>query len=282
MEQAIKINPDMLQAHERLALVLQEMGDRAGAIREYETGLLKTAPDYVGTKFNLAELYIAAGRPADAIRLMQPLVRPNSDKRALMVLANAYLAAGDAKKAVPLYTQALLYDRKDITVALALGTAQRMAGLENAALDQLKQVVAAAPNSGVVWYQLGLTYAALQRYADAKPALVRAIELEPKSLIFRDALGRMLLAAHEPTAALTVFQEMTKASDAGIGVYDGLADAYVALDRPRGCRWRLARCGEALPERPRRLCAAWGNAGRTRQIRGSIERAGRRQPARAG
>ena len=145
LEQAIKINPDMLQAHERLALVLQEMGDRAGAIREYETGLLKTAPDYVGTKFNLAELYIAAGRPADAIRLMQPLVRPNSDKRALMVLANAYLAAGDAKKAVPLYTQALLYDRKDITVALALGTAQRMAGLENAALDQLKQVVAAAP-----------------------------------------------------------------------------------------------------------------------------------------
>jgi len=35
LEQAVKIDPDMLPAHERLALVLQEMGDQAGAIREY-------------------------------------------------------------------------------------------------------------------------------------------------------------------------------------------------------------------------------------------------------
>jgi tetratricopeptide (TPR) repeat protein len=233
LEQALKIDPSMLAAHERLGLVLQGMGDPAGAIREYELGLLTTKPDYAGAKVNLGELYVAAGRPADAVRLLEPLVKPGTqDKRALLALANAYLESGQAKQAVPLYSSALLYDRRDMGVALALGTAQRMAGLNAAALDQLQQVTKNAPDSGMAWYQLGLTYAALQRYADAKPAFVKAIEIDPKSILFRLALGDTMLAAHEPGAALAVFQEITRSDAAGLPAYDGIAQAYVALERP--------------------------------------------------
>ncbi len=250
LEQAIKLTPDLMPAHERLGVVLQAMGDRAGALREYELGLLRTPPDYVGAKFNLGELYTAAGRPADAIRLLEPLVKLNSDKHALVVLGNAYVMAGEAKKAVPLYSQALLYDRNDNAVALALGTAQRLAGLDNAALDRLQELVKSAPEAGVGWYQLGLTYAALQRYDDAKAALVKAIELNPKSLDFRGALGETMLAAHEPTAALAVFQEMTKADDAGLAAYDGVARSYAALDRPADAEQALRDAVARFPKNP--------------------------------
>jgi tetratricopeptide (TPR) repeat protein len=233
LEQALKIDPSLLAAHERLGLVLQGMGDRDGAIREYELGLLKTKPDYMGAKVNLGELYIAAGRPADAVRLLEPLVKPGTqDKRALLALANAYLESGQAKQALPLYSSALLYERSDMGVALALGTAQRIAGLNDAALDQLQQVVKNTPDSGMAWYQLGLTYAAAQRYADAKTAFVKAIEIDPKAIPFRMALGEAMLAAHEPSAALAVFQEITQSDAAGLPAYDGIARAYVALERP--------------------------------------------------
>jgi tetratricopeptide (TPR) repeat protein len=250
LEQAIKLSPDLPAAHERLGVVLQDMGDRAGAIREYELGLLHTPPDYVGAKFNLGELYIAAGRPGDTIRLLEPLVKPNSDKHSLLVLGNAYLVAGDAKKAVPLYAQALLYDRNDNAVALALGTAQRLAGLDNASLERLQELVRTAPDSAAAWYQLGLTEAAMQRYDDAKAAFVKAIELEPKRLDIRGALGETLLAAHEPTAALTVFQEMTKADDAGLAAYDGIARAYGALDRPDDAEAALRDAVTRFPKNP--------------------------------
>ena len=232
LEQAIKISPDLMPAHERLGMVLRAMGDRSGAMHEYELGLLKTPPDYVGAKFELGQLYIAAGRPADAVRLLEPLVNQKSGKSALVVLGDAYVMTGQAKKAVPLFSQALLYDRNDNGVALALGTAQRLAGLDNAALDRLQGLVRDAPEAALAWYQLGLTYAAMQNYDDAKAALVKAIELQPKSLDFRGALGETLLGAHEPTAALAVFQEMTKADDASVAAYDGVARSYTALDRP--------------------------------------------------
>jgi tetratricopeptide (TPR) repeat protein len=250
LEQAIKISPDLLPAHERLGLVLQNLGDQAGAIREYELGLLRTPPDYVGAKFNLGELYVAAGRPGDAIRLLEPLIKPNSDKHALLVLANAYLVAGQAKKAVPLYSQALLYDGNDNAVALALGTAQRLAGLDNASLERLQELVKAAPESAAAWYQLGLTEAAMQRYDDAKASFVKAIELEPKRLDLRAALGETMLAAHQPTGALTVFQEMIKADDAGVAAYDGIARSYAALGRPEDAEAALRDAVTRFPKNP--------------------------------
>ena len=155
LQRALQVTPDLPGAHERLGMVLQQQGDLVGATREYELGLLKTPPGYVGAKLELADLYNRQGRPADAVRLLEPIVRPDSkDKWALALLGTAYLGAGHPNEAMPLLSSAQLFSPDDAGIGLALGTAQRMAGLDSAALDRLQRVVKAMPTSAVARFEL--------------------------------------------------------------------------------------------------------------------------------
>jgi tetratricopeptide (TPR) repeat protein len=233
LERALQVTPDLPGAHERLGVVLQQQGDIAGATREYELGLLKTRPDYVGAKLRLAELYNRQGRPADAVRLLEPIVRPDSkDGGALMLLGNAYLGAGEASKALPLISAAQQLDRSDNRIGLALGIAQRMAGLNQAALDRLGQVVKAMPDSAVARYELGLTYIALKQYSDARAALAAAAKLDPKSVGIAQMLGETMLLEGKPDEAIAFFQERVKRDGATLPEFVSLANADMAAKHP--------------------------------------------------
>jgi tetratricopeptide (TPR) repeat protein len=64
---AIEQAPDEVLGHFNLAVILEEKGDRAGAIVAYRD-VLKRQPQFAEAHYHLAALYEAEGRTADAIR----------------------------------------------------------------------------------------------------------------------------------------------------------------------------------------------------------------------
>ncbi len=251
LEQALRVTPDLPGAHERLGVLLQQQGDSAGAIREYELGLLNTAPDYVGAKISLADLYNRTGRTADTVRLLEPIVNPTSKNvTELMILGNAFIATGQANKALPLLSAALQLDRNNIGAGLALGTAQRMAGLNNAALDRLQQVIKATPGLAIARYELGLTYIAMARYPEAREALTAAAKLDPKSMEIAAMLGEEMMLEGKIDQAIAQFQELTKRDDAVLSVYVSLATADMAAKRAADAETALREAAARFPNNP--------------------------------
>jgi tetratricopeptide (TPR) repeat protein len=252
LEQALKVTPDLPGAHERLGVLLEQAGDVPGAIREYEAGLLKTSPDYVGTKVALADLYNRTGRAAEAVRLLEPIVKPETSRSvpALMVLGAAYVNTKQLNKALPLLSMAQQLDRDDVRTGLALGAAQRMAGLNSASLDRLQQVVKAAPNSATARYELGLTYVALADYPAAREQLTLAAKIDDKSIPIVAMLGEVMLLQGKPDDAIPLFQDLVKRDGVGQGVYFGLATAYMAVQRPADAEAALRNAVARFPTDP--------------------------------
>lgn len=129
---------------------------------------------------------------------------------ALIERASALLAE-DPGAAERLARQALATSPADPRARLVLGSARRRRDDASAALAILAPLAQAYPNAPNTQYELGLTFAALGRTAEAVAALRRAIALNRGMAKAWRALADQLFAAGEPEAAETAYAEHARA-----------------------------------------------------------------------
>ncbi len=259
---ALVMNPGDRFAHQRLGIVLDGQRDVAGAIREYELGLVGAPRDYLGLKIDLASLYNQQRRYADAVALLTPLVRPDDSKdaNALVVLGVAYLGARDPANALATMMAASKLDPDNPSVLLGLGAAQRAANQLDASLATLQKVAAAPPDAAsarfayTAQYQLGLTRLARSEYKEAREAFAVASKLAPDSREIQHAMGESLLLGGKPDEAIAQFKELAQRKNAVLGDYIVLATAYQDATRFDDAQ-RTYR--EAVTRFPRDATAHW-------------------------
>jgi tetratricopeptide (TPR) repeat protein len=236
---ALVMNPGDRYAHQRLGIVLDDQRDLAGAIREYELGLVGAPREYLGLKIDLASLYNQQRRFGDAIALLAPLVKPNESKdaNALVVLGVAYLGARDPDNALAATMAASKLDPDSPSVLLALGAAQRAAKQLDASLATLQKVTASSSDATsarfayTAQYQLGLTRLARSEYKEAREAFAAASKLAPESREIQHAMGESLLLGGQPDEAIAVFKDLAQRKNAVLGDYIVLATAYQNASR---------------------------------------------------
>lgn len=76
-----------------------------------------------------------------------------------------------------------------------------------AALDPLKTVVRAAPDTAAAWYYLGYAYHGLRQDAEARQAYEKAVELKPDLYQAQVNLGLLLVAMNDPAGAAPHLQK---------------------------------------------------------------------------
>jgi tetratricopeptide (TPR) repeat protein len=140
LREAVRLQPDLVDARESLGLALYQMGDLDGAIEELRA-LLRRHPDAI---------------------------------RARLTLATALMARQDWAAARSELDQVLRRQPDQIQALYGLGLVRYARGDQNGAIDAYRQVLARSPDHADARYNLALVLKLSHRDAEATPEFVAA------------------------------------------------------------------------------------------------------------
>ncbi|MEW6601754.1 MAG: tetratricopeptide repeat protein [Nitrospirota bacterium] len=145
------------------------------------------------------------GQPSVAPSATGPMVEQDLDKvvpveqlgvdlknpKELALLGDKYFESSRFNQAIEIYKKVLEVDPGDIDTYNDLGLAYQYTGRTNLAIDALQEGVKAAPSDQRIWLSLGFVNMSAGNNAEAKAALKKAVEIDPRTDIGLEAM-RML------------------------------------------------------------------------------------------
>jgi len=180
---ALALDATLVRAHFELGKLLEEKGNRSGAIEALTAGV-KLAPDSTAARFRLATLLRQAGRREESQREFEA-VRQLRDRRqrgeqAALAYQQGmrYLESGDAAAAVRELRRAVA-NRPDFPESrAALAEAYERNGDIAAAIAEFRKALELAPSARTANH-VGVLLAKMGRMQEAVAAFRRALEIEP-------------------------------------------------------------------------------------------------------
>jgi len=159
-----------------LADVLQEGGDKRGAIVVLETALKRDPTDTM-LQFGLAAAYDRNAQIAEAERTFRALIAKEPENADALNYLGYMLAEHGQKldEAVELVKRALVLEPENPSYLDSLGWAYFKRGALDNARDPLEKAAAARPENSVIQEHLGDLYFQTKRYRDALAAFDRAL-----------------------------------------------------------------------------------------------------------
>jgi tetratricopeptide (TPR) repeat protein len=197
-------------------------GDRwrpaAPGIVDQRTAALEEAvradPNDIAARGQLADVYYAAGRYAEAIAQYAAILETGkADTRAHLSRGRSYLAIGQLDAAAADYTAVV----------------DALAGGEMANVD---------PNLEAAYYSLGSIALQQDRAADAIGYLEKALAIKRSDADALNLIGQAYVATGRPDDAVTALRRATDFVPIGWAEpYEALAAAYAAMDEPELADW---------------------------------------------
>lgn len=178
--------------------VLLEMGLRYAALGEHaaaETHYLRALETYTQSaslRSALADLYLAWGRPSDALRWLQEAasLEDPSQNTLLLKLGRLYLTLGLPEEAAHAFREAVARRTGDAEAYFWLGEAQSAAGQWAQAAMAYRRAVTFRPNNVEYLRRLGRAYLRLGLCAEAREAFWKIIDLGPNDTLALEGLRR--------------------------------------------------------------------------------------------
>ncbi len=195
LNQAIATSPDYVEA----ILLLAEInlkGDNAQEVVTSMLGLLKKRPDLVQAQMLLAQAYQSLERIDDATALFREQVKASPQNPQPHLLLGLVLArqdkAEEARKAFETAQQLAPDSLLPVSQLIDLDIRNKDF---DAALRRAKEQLQKTPSSSGAYFLEGKVYAAQAKWDNAEAALLKALELDPKSSSTYDLLVSTYLAA---------------------------------------------------------------------------------------
>jgi putative PEP-CTERM system TPR-repeat lipoprotein len=154
------------------------------------------------------QLYLKAGRPADAMHLIEQAIaaRP-ADDLLRIELSNVYLHHGETAKSEAILADRAKADPKDLRIAAALGDWYIANDRIDPGIAEYSRVLAAEPHSAVALDNLAWLYLQKGDLPKAKGLAEAALKAAPRLGEIKDTLGMILLAQGDTATALTYLNE---------------------------------------------------------------------------
>lgn len=229
-EAAVRLKPDLPEAHSSLGYALLLAGRPAESIGELREAIRLGYPK---AHTNLGNALAQVGDVAGAIAEEEVALRVQPDSPDVEVnLANVLTQANRVAEALPHYERALRLDpdfpegRYDWAIALV--QAGRLADADR----QLALATAEAPGNARIWNQWGAVLAQAGDLPAAADRFARAAQLEPNSADDQANLGAVLLQENRPQEAIPHLEAAVRL-DPGLTVaWRNLAAARQRAGRP--------------------------------------------------
>ncbi|HEY4030195.1 MAG TPA: tetratricopeptide repeat protein [Caulobacteraceae bacterium] len=197
-------SPDWVDARERIIASYQAQDDLDTAIKMAEE-LVKVAPDDRDALVVQADLYRAANRFPDAVKVLDKLIAQDpagADWAIYYERGTALDRAGRWPEAEKDLQKALMLrpDQPDVLNYLGYSWVTRGERLQQA-IGMLQKAYLAQPNSGEIADSLGWAYYNMGDFKQAVQRLERAVALEPVNAEINDHLGDAYWRAGRKTEA---------------------------------------------------------------------------------
>lgn len=136
---------------------------------------------------------------------------------------------GDAIGAKLHYLAELEVDSKAVPALMNLGQLALDEGHQKVAEVLWRKCLTEDPNSTVLWGNLGMILAQQERFDEADEAMTKALNLGPELTSNWRNAGLLRLRQRRYEEAIACFQKVMSLGDAGHGVKNDLAHAYLAI-----------------------------------------------------
>jgi tetratricopeptide (TPR) repeat protein len=194
-ERIIQRRPSMAIAYRNLAFLQWQNGDARAAIGTLERAFRADAIE-PGMTTQMGSYLAEAGRPADAIALLEPLAAQTpADPDALNALGIAYARGGQNERAAAVFERALDENPANVQALENIGTLEMQRGNLPAARRVLTQAVSLDPRSARAHNGLGVVAMKTGAADEAFEHWKRAVSLAPNDFDALFNLGIELDAA---------------------------------------------------------------------------------------
>ena len=249
LEAALGLDPDLLPALERLGYLLLEQGDLDGARARFDH-LVELAPYRAAGHVGIGEVELMRGRADDALGNLEAAVRLDPlSAVAHYQLGLAYRALGRQEEAERELAVGLGAERAFIPSPLADEVARYsvhvsalieragallLEGDNEEAARVLEELVERSPESVTLLNDLAIAYMRLERFAESRSLLDRALSLDEQS--FSTQLNLSAWSAHTNRPVDAVHH-----ARAAVEIAPSVAATHLALARSLGDRRYLER-----------------------------------------
>jgi tetratricopeptide (TPR) repeat protein len=227
LQNAIKIDPDYMDAHYQLAQCYIKLGWLMGAYAELNW-MVTLAPKNWKAQLDLGEVLFAtreSQQAEDKAKLV--LAAEPQNVRAHTLMANAIAALGDAQGALDEMAVAIRIAPNRSSSYLNLANLQVNAKQPAAAEESYKKAITLNPRSSTPVMALGTFYAAQHRLQEAEQQFQHAIMLDPKNPTPRGDLARVYMVDGRENDAVQVLRLAKQALGGNSSGYRILGDFYI-------------------------------------------------------
>jgi tetratricopeptide (TPR) repeat protein len=225
-------------ARQNLGYALSQAGKHAEALRVLDEALAAQPRD-VRLLTTRALVLERTGRAAEAAEGLRRAVEARegageADGLADLhdALAQSLARSGRPQEAVSLLRGALARHPRDEGLLFALGAAEERAGDMEAAVAQMRVLLAQNPDHAEALNFVGYAYAEKGvQLEEAERLLLRALELRPGNGYFMDSLGWVFFQKGDPSRAVAELEQADAAAGPEPTILEHLGDAYRRAQR---------------------------------------------------
>jgi tetratricopeptide (TPR) repeat protein len=208
--EALRLEPNLSQAHNNLGTVLLTLGKLDEAQVEFQDAL-RGRPGNPGVQYNLGLLLQTMGRSEEAIAAINAALTVNPNQPgAHVALGNALQSLGRIDEAIVQYNEALRIEPRDAETHSNLGSALGMRGRMDEAVAQYLAALEINPRSARASTNLGLALLRLGRTDEALKRLRDAVSFDPGFVGAHYNLANALEQAGRPEEAVSEFAAAVK------------------------------------------------------------------------
>jgi Tfp pilus assembly protein PilF len=181
------------------------------ALDEFERSM-QYSGDFAFGRFNLGNLYVALGRPEEAVRQYKAAIKIDAlTYPAKVNLAMLYNDRGEQAKAETLLREVVKDHPEEYEMAYSLGLLLAEQEKFDEAARFLEKAAAGLPAYPRIHYNLGLLLQRLGRDAEAEASLIRALDLASENLDYLYALADYYLKRERYREAKSLAERMIAA-----------------------------------------------------------------------
>jgi len=250
LERAVALRLAYAPAHNNLGAARLGLSDLEGAGQAYATAI-KLDPDLVAAHTGLAAVALRRGdlEQAETAAMTAEALEPEN-ANAKVVLAGVHLARGNHKAACAALAAAADASPKDARLRCNLGKARLAAGEFDLAEQAYRLAGDLDTGSADAQHGLGECARLTGDAARAKTYFAAALKLDSRHVPTHLTLAGIAQQAKDWKAAVVSFEAVLKDQPYHAEALGGLAEAFIALGRPKDADARVA---EALKQQPNNM-----------------------------
>lgn len=220
-DQQIPENRDLALDHYINGTLLDQKGDYAKAILEYQDALLYSKDPAIYN--SIAKDYAILGKKDLAISMGREAVRLSPENMTYRrTLAEIYINALEFDSAIVTFEGIIESDPKDREAWSTLAHIQQLRGLAKAQ-KIYEQIIDRFGPDGDAYFQLAQIYAANNRVDDAIKALQGLLSIDPGNNEIKKALADMYLRVDSVDTALSMYQDLAELDSENIELRGAIA-----------------------------------------------------------